>query len=117
MKRLSLTNIRWRSLRAANCYFVALIHRSAWKGNSANFVITEFSEIRSWGTELEEFIGNSSLSIRLCVRYVGKRETSREGAGPLPVLLLDQGASYPTDYPSCLEAREQRGEEVFGGFP
>jgi hypothetical protein len=25
-------------------------------------------------------------------------ETLREGAVPLPALLLDQGASYPTDY-------------------
>jgi hypothetical protein len=29
-------------------YFFAFIHRSAWKGNSANFALTEFSEIRGY---------------------------------------------------------------------
>jgi hypothetical protein len=33
-----------------------IIHRSAWKGNSANFAITEFSEVG------QGFIGNSSPS-------------------------------------------------------
>jgi hypothetical protein len=28
-----------------------LIHRSAWKGKSANFAITEFSEVRSQKAE------------------------------------------------------------------
>jgi hypothetical protein len=37
---------------AASAPLLALIHRSAWKGCSANFVLTEFSEVhaRLWGS-------------------------------------------------------------------
>jgi len=34
---------------AASALSLALIHRSAWKGNSANFAKTEFLEVRSMG--------------------------------------------------------------------
>ena len=33
-------------MRGAPAFLLALIHRSAWKKNSANFAVTEFGEVR-----------------------------------------------------------------------
>src|SRR5215207_1407688 len=49
-------------LRAASALLSALIHRSAWNRNSANFAITEFSEVRMLrGLSLTSF----AYSVRL----------------------------------------------------
>jgi len=56
-----IVSISWFSTRRRRRHNAApeglqrLIHRSAWKRNSTNFVYTEFSEVG------QEFIGNSSL--------------------------------------------------------
>ena len=44
---------------------LALIHRSAWKGNSANFSYTESSEVRAWRDEHEDryYISRITLSL------------------------------------------------------
>ena len=41
-----------QGLRRGSGQLSALIHRSAWKGNSANFALTAFSELRSKGVGL-----------------------------------------------------------------
>jgi hypothetical protein len=46
---------------------LTLIHRRAWKGNSANFALTEFSEVRRFLCVLEHI--HSSRTGVCCVRY------------------------------------------------
>src|SRR5215211_4169493 len=65
-----------------------LIPRSAWKGNSANFAITEFSEVRALHLCSR---AHTLVSHRSMLRSLRGQLGPREGAGQLPALLLYLG--------------------------
>jgi hypothetical protein len=62
-----------------------LIHRSAWKGNSANFAITEFSEVRQELSKHHSFEGCVGLRERYIIP-VGKANSLGEAEKELIVL-------------------------------
>src|SRR5215216_7071544 len=89
------------------------IHTSARKVSSATFVFCMFAELPlygvlgssapSWCSDVFCAIAHIHSPQRgvCCVRYVASRMTPREGAGPLPVLLLDLGR-LPYRLPAAL---------------
>src|SRR5215207_6418764 len=64
------------------------IQPTSWKGDSANFAITEFSEVRALVLCSR---AHTLASHRSMLRSLRDQLRTREGAGPLPALLLDLG--------------------------
>jgi hypothetical protein len=81
--------------------------------DSANFAIRGFSEVRQEDFEYHSLGDALSLSQAYGALITRAKRTPREGAGRLPVLLLETWASYPTGHLPLLVGtlRQFFGEE------
>src|SRR5829696_5884449 len=79
------------SYAGAPALLLVLIHRSAWKGNSANFALTEFYEVRSCAQSMEKDCPPSWISGRT---LQGRGRQISNCCGPTPDVVHARPADH-----------------------